>query len=142
MFQKKINKDFVNKLVKQKEGQTLDFKLQITSKEKIAKTIAGMANSDGGLIVIGLSDQGKIIGIDPEEEQFMVETANEEFCLPKVTLHLEEVKLVDDDPDRKEKSILIVEVSKMKDTIVFTRNQSGVLKAFKRKNDKTLSIWT
>ncbi len=140
MIQKKFDKEFVNKLLKQTESQTLDFKQQITSKEKIARTISGMANSDGGLLVIGLSDQRKIIGIDPEEERFMIETANEEFCLPKASIYLEEVKLLEEDLDGEEKSILIVEVNKMKDSIVFVRNQSGELKAFKRENDKTLSI--
>ena len=137
---KKFDKDFVNKLLKQSEGQTLDFKQQITSKEKIAKTISAMANSEGGLIVVGLSDQRKIIGIDPEEERFMIESANENFCLPKASIYMEEVKLFDEELDREEKTVLIVEVGKMNDSMIFVKNQHGEVKAFKRENDKTLSV--
>ena len=63
----KFEEEFVKDLLKQKEGEKLDFKLKITSKEKIAKTLSAMANSEGGFIVIGMSDHKKIIGIDPDE---------------------------------------------------------------------------
>lgn len=140
MIQKKFDQDFVNKLLKQREGQTLDFKQQITSKEKIAKTISAMANSEGGIILVGLSDQRKIIGIDPEEEKYMVEAANEQFCVPKATISIEEVKINEGEQGRVEKYVLIVEVSKASDYLIFVRKESGELKAFKRENDQTLSL--
>jgi predicted HTH transcriptional regulator len=138
MILKKFDQEFVNKLLKQKEGQTLDFKQTISSKEKIARTLSGMSNSDGGLILIGLSDQRKIIGIDPEEERYMVEAANEEFCVPKASISIQEVKIIESEDE--EKSVLIVEIAKSEGLTIFVKKENGELKAFKRINDKTLSV--
>ena len=88
MISTKYNQEFVKKIIQEKEGNQLDFKQKVTSKEKIAKTLAAFANTTGGLILIGLSDQRKIIGIDPEEEQYMIDSANEEFLIPRVSLRL------------------------------------------------------
>jgi predicted HTH transcriptional regulator len=140
MFLKKFDQDFVNKLIKQKESQTLDFKQKITSREKIAKTLSAMANSEGGLILIGLSDQRKIIGIDPEEERYMVEAANEEFCIPKASISVQEVKIYEGETSRMEKSVLLVEVFKTDGPLIFVKRKDGEPKAFKRENDQTLAL--
>lgn len=139
MFSKKFDHDFVNKLLKQKEGKSLDFKLKITSKEKIAKTISALANSDGGIILIGTSDQRKIIGIDPEEEKYMISSANQEFCTPKASISLEEVKINEDDPD-EEKTVLIVEVHPTLGPTIYVKHKNGPSKAYRREDDKSLAI--
>lgn len=140
MIFKKFDHDFVNKLLKQREGKVLDFKLKITSKEKIAKTISAMANSEGGIILIGTTDQRKIIGIDPEEEMYMIAAANEEFCTPKASISLHEVKITDGEIDKEEKSVLVVEVNASLGPIVFVKHKNGSLKAYRRENDKTLAL--
>ena len=66
MFPKKLDQGFVNLLLLKEEGEQLEFKQQISYQEKIAKTLSAFANSKGGTVVIGVSDQRKIIGIDPE----------------------------------------------------------------------------
>ncbi len=60
----KFDEDFIKFLIRSKESKTLDFKQKVPSKEKISRTMAAIANTDGGFILIGLSDQKKIIGID------------------------------------------------------------------------------
>lgn len=65
---KKFDEDFKKIFINSKESNMLYFKQKVTSEEKIARTLVAMANSDGGIVLIGLSDQKKIIGIDPEEE--------------------------------------------------------------------------
>ena len=140
MFSKKFDHDFVNKLLKQKESKSLDFKLRITSKEKIAKTISALANTEGGIILIGTSDQRKIIGIDPEEEKYMISAANEEFCAPKASISLQEVKINEGEPDKEEKSVLIVEVHPSQGPIIYVQHKKGNPKAYRRENDKTLAF--
>lgn len=140
MFSKKFDQDFVNKLLKQKEGKTLDFKQKITSKEKIAKTISGMANTDGGIILIGTSDKKVITGIDPEEERYMIESANEEFCLPRASLSIQEVKLNENDLLKEEKLVLIVEVRPTLGPLVYVQVKNGEPKAYQRVDDQTLAI--
>lgn len=122
----------------------MDFKQKITSKEKIAKTLAGMANSEGGFILIGVSDDKKVIGIDPDEERYMIESANEEFCVPRISLSTDEVKLFDDktaaQTDLNERSILVVEVKKSQGPTVYCKDKNGLLKSYIRVNDQTLAI--
>ena len=139
----KFEEQFVKNLIKQKEGNKLDFKQKITSKEKISKTLAGMANSDGGFILIGISDEKRIIGIDPEEERYMIEAANEEFCIPRVSLAINEVKVFDekmsDLTEENEKLLLLVEVKKTQGPEIFCKGKNGELKSYKRVNNQTLS---
>ncbi|WP_026969922.1 AlbA family DNA-binding domain-containing protein [Algoriphagus terrigena] len=139
----KFEEQFVKNLIKQKEGNKLDFKQKITSKEKISKTLAGMANSDGGFILIGISDDKRIIGVDPEEERYMIEAANEEFCIPKVSLAINEIKVFDekmsDLTEENEKSLLLVEVKKTQGPEIFCKGKNGELKSYRRVNDQTLS---
>jgi predicted HTH transcriptional regulator len=140
----KFDQDFVNNLIREKEGKSLDFKQKITSKEKIAKTLAAMANTEGGLLLIGLSDKKKITGIDPEEERYMIEAANEEYCVPNVSLSIHEVKVINErhflETDEEEKMLLIVEIRKSKGPVIFCKTNRGDMKAYKRVNDKSLAI--
>lgn len=140
MFSKKFDQDFVNKLLKQKEGKTLDFKQKITSKEKIAKTISALANTEGGLILIGMSDQRKIIGVDPEEERYMIEAANEEYCIPKASIAIQEVKMIDFDSNLEEKTVLIAEVSPTLGPVIHVITKNGERKAYRRVGDQSLAI--
>ncbi len=71
------------KLIRQGEHQTQDFKFRIDSSQKIAKTLSAFANTEGGRLLIGVKDNGRIAGIDPEEEFFMIEGAAERYCRPK-----------------------------------------------------------
>lgn len=140
----KFDDDFIKGLLKQKEGEKLDFKLKITSKEKIAKTLSALANSQGGFIVIGMSDNKKIIGIDPEEERYMIESANEEFCIPSVSMVLDEIKVYNDkfplEETESEIYLLLVEIKKTLGPTIFCKNKSGETKAYMRVNDRTLAI--
>lgn len=49
------------------ESSRLEFKEMIPSSSKIVKTVVGFCNSKGGKLIIGVKDDGTIVGI-PEEE--------------------------------------------------------------------------
>ena len=66
------------------ENQTQDFKFRIDDQKKIARTLVAFANTDGGSLLIGVKDNGKITGINPEEEFHMIEGAATLFCKPAV----------------------------------------------------------
>jgi predicted HTH transcriptional regulator len=71
-------------LIKRGEDQHLDFKQHITNLHKIAKTIVSFANSEGGKIIIGVDDSGEVVGVDVEQEKFMMVQAGKKFCDPPV----------------------------------------------------------
>ncbi len=132
MFPKKIDEDFVNLLLKEEEGLKLEYKQQISSQEKIAKTLSAMSNTVGGMILIGVSDQRKIIGIDPEEERFMIAAANDRFCTPKVSLETFTVKIHPENPFEEEKYVLIIQVYPSEGPKIFVKQKDGSSKAFFR----------
>lgn len=66
------------------EGVQLDFKFRIDDQRKIARTLVAFANSQGGSLLIGVKDNGKIAGVNPEEEYHMIEGASSMFTTPEV----------------------------------------------------------
>ncbi|WP_178371547.1 AlbA family DNA-binding domain-containing protein [Cyclobacterium lianum] len=96
------------------EGQDLDYKQNVSNQQKIAKTILAFANTEGGTIIIGVSDARHIIGIDPEEEMFMVREAVRKYCYPAIPIRFEVFELQQQHPNDplllEEKYILLVEV--------------------------------
>jgi predicted HTH transcriptional regulator len=139
MFPKKLDEDFVNLLLKENEGLKLEYKQQISSQEKIAKTLSAMSNTAGGMILIGISDQRKIIGIDPEEERYMIAAANESFCVPQANLDLHVVSIDPDNLYEEEKYVLLVIVHASPDERVAVKLSDGSLKIYRRVGDKSLA---
>lgn len=83
-------------LIKQGEDQQLDFKQHISSPHKIARTIVAFANSEGGRIIIGVDDSGDVVGVDVEQEKYMMAQAGKKYCDPPVFIRfvtLEEKRL-------------------------------------------------
>ena len=54
----------ISKLIKQGEGLKVEFKASLSDLERITEMVCSFANSKGGIILIGISDTGKIHGID------------------------------------------------------------------------------
>lgn len=140
MFSKKFDQEFVTKLLKEKEGVRLEFKQRISSQEKIAKTLSAMSNTEGGLVLIGTSDQRRITGIDPEEERYMVQAANQAFCIPKASLELHEVSIDPASPFGEEKYVLLVVVHRSEGPLVSVLQADGSNKAYRRVGDQSLGI--
>ena len=138
MFPKKIDQEFVNQLLLKVEGEQLEFKQQISSQEKIAKTLSAMSNSAGGLILIGVSDQRKLIGIDPDEEHYMIEGANQDFCSPKADLELLVVTINPESIYEEEKYILLVIVHPSKVGTIYVKQRDGTLRAYRRVGEENL----
>jgi predicted HTH transcriptional regulator len=140
MLLPKKNEEFLKTLLKSKEGLTLDFKQSITSAQKIAKTLVAFSNSEGGTLVIGVSDKMQIIGIDPDEEIFMIEKAAAEFCNPPIlSLKFEILENIEIDQNNIEieKTILLVHVKKSSQ-LHFFKSQNGEKIIYFRKGDQTL----
>ncbi len=84
--------NILENLIRNGEGEALDFKQTISNFYKIAKTISSFANSKGGNILVGVKDDGKMHKIDPEEEKYMLQKAADFYCKPPVKIHFRELE--------------------------------------------------
>lgn len=75
---------YISNLISHGESRHLDFKFEISDAKKIARTFSAFANTEGGKLLIGVKDNGTIAGIRTDEEIFMIESAADIFCKPKV----------------------------------------------------------
>ena len=51
---------YIHALIAEGEHQQQDFKFEISDARKIAKTLSAFSNTDGGRLLIGVKDNGKI----------------------------------------------------------------------------------
>jgi ATP-dependent DNA helicase RecG len=54
----------MKELIGKGETQNLEFKESLRLKEEIGETVSAFSNSDGGTVIVGVSDTGKPIGVD------------------------------------------------------------------------------
>ena len=59
------------------EPSTLEFKEKMPQKDQIVKTVIGFCNQNGGKLVIGVADNGVIMGISADEGSAAVESLNQ-----------------------------------------------------------------
>jgi len=52
------------------EGKTLEFKVELPKSDTLAKTIIAFSNTGGGKLIIGVNDQGEIVGLKPDVDIF------------------------------------------------------------------------
>ena len=64
---------YIHALIAEGEHQQQDFKFEISDARKIAKTLSAFSNTDGGRLLIGVKDNGKIAGVRSDEEQYMID---------------------------------------------------------------------
>jgi hypothetical protein len=77
-------KKYIRSLIAEGEHQQLDFKFEISDARKIARTFSAFSNTDGGRLLIGVKDNGRISGVRSDEEYYMVESAASLYCKPEV----------------------------------------------------------
>jgi hypothetical protein len=110
------------------EGDHQDFKFCIKDSRKLAESISAFSNASGGSVFIGVKDNGKVKGIDPEEEGFMVDAAASMHCKPAVDCSLK----VWETPEGKVLEVIIGESAQKP---VLARTENDRWRAFVRVND-------
>lgn len=80
-------------LIRQGESETLDFKQTISSAKKIAKTLVAFANTKGGIILVGVKDNGSVVGAKTDEEKYMLEGAADLYCKPPIPVNFSEEQI-------------------------------------------------
>ncbi|MFA8434306.1 MAG: helix-turn-helix domain-containing protein [Marinifilaceae bacterium] len=119
----------IEKLIQEGEHQQQDFKFCITDSRKIAKTLSAFANTDGGRLLIGVKDNGKIAGVQSEEEFHMIQAAAEMYSRPKVTFESRIWKV-------QGKDVLEVTIAPSESMPHYAQNENGKWLAYVRKDDE------
>jgi predicted HTH transcriptional regulator len=84
-------------LIKQGEGEQLEFKKKTTHPTRIARTLASLANTHGGQVLVGVDDDGRVVGVrDAEEEMFVLRDAAAHYIDPPLTLKFREIETEDE----------------------------------------------
>lgn len=120
----------LNKKIQKGEGVELDFKFRIDDQKKIARTLVAFANTQGGSLLIGVKDNGKVSGTNPEEEYYMIEGAADIYTKPRVLFETQVWQ---------EGHHLVLEVIVPKSNFKHrAKDENGAWKTYVRVNDHTL----
>ncbi len=128
----KYDLDDLGKTISRGEGVQLDFKQTINSSKKIARTIAAFANNSGGKLLIGVMDNGNLLGCNAEEEMYMLYEAAQHFCDPPIEIIFSIFETIDD------LSILEVQIKNSLLKPHFAIDENDEWQLYMRSNDKTL----
>jgi predicted HTH transcriptional regulator len=121
----------IYQLIEQGEGQQLDFKYCVNDARKIARSLAAFANSDGGTLLLGVKDNGKISGVKSEEEFYMIEKAAQLYCRPEIPFECRSVIC-------EGKTVFEVIVFKKSVIPYYALDDDNVWKVFIRRRDQNL----
>lgn len=130
------NSTDVKELIAEGEGTTIEFKRKLDNPEKIARSISAFANTEGGVILFGIDDNGSVIGVESEKsvtEEILL--AGAEFCDPPIEPEIESVSV-------RGKEVIVVTVPVSTEKPVYVSDGSdtdnGNSKVYVRVNDKTM----
>lgn len=80
----------LHQLIKNGESETLEFKTKANHPDKIVKEVVAFANTKGGKLLIGVTDDCRIVGLPSvEEELYTLEHAIARYCFPKIEYQYE-----------------------------------------------------
>jgi predicted HTH transcriptional regulator len=122
---------YIKRLILEGEHQKLDFKFEISDSRKIAKTLAAFSNTDGGTLLIGVKDNGKVAGVRTEEEFYMVQAAANMYCKPEVFFESKRWVI-------EGKTVLEVTIPKGKNYPYFAESEVGKWLAYIRVKDENI----
>lgn len=123
--------NYLKSYIKEGEHQRQDFKFRVDDAKKIARTLVAFANTDGGRLLIGVKDNGKVVGINPEEEFHMVQGAASLYCKPVLNVF---TNILED----KHKLVLEVVVEAAENKPYMALDENDKWKVYVRRDDHTL----
>jgi predicted HTH transcriptional regulator len=76
---------YIEECIARGENLTQDFKFAINDSKKIAKSLVAFSNTIGGRLLIGVKDNGSIVGVRTDEEFHMIQAAAGLYCKPEIS---------------------------------------------------------
>jgi hypothetical protein len=125
----------LRELVRRGESATLEFKLKANHPEKIIREVVAFANTHGGILLVGVGDDGSIPGLKfADEEEYILVRAIERNCFPEIHYTLERLAVNDD----REVLIFRIPPSEAKPHYVSLDPAGTDRKAYVRIDDKSV----
>ena len=122
----------IEQLIAQGENSTVEFKSTIESAARIAKTLAAFANTKGGTLLVGVSDNGNIMGISSElQEMQKIEQASQILCDPPIELSYQ-LQTV------SSKQVLVINIAESNEKPHYVKDAEGKRTAYVRAKDKSV----
>ena len=123
----------LSQLVATGESQYLEFKRRVPRPGRIAKEVIALANTYGGRLLLGVDDDGSIVGVrDAEEEEFALRRALQQRCEPMVEVITERI------PVTTKRDVIVVRVPESIHKPHFLKNGTRRHAAYVRVEDKSV----
>ncbi|QIA09526.1 AlbA family DNA-binding domain-containing protein [Draconibacterium halophilum] len=122
---------YIYKLIAEGEHQQQDFKFCINDSKKIARSLVAFANTDGGRLLIGVKDNGKIAGISSDEEFYMIEAAAKIYSKPQIDFTTHQWTI-------EGKTVLKIEIEASDKKPYFAKDENGKWLAYIRQKDENI----
>ena len=109
----------LQRLIDKGESETVEFKESLSLKSEIGETVSAFSNTNRGTIIIGISDSGRIIGVEVGKKTLeglanYIKQNTDNHIYPKMKL----VESIDD------KNLIIIEVNEANEKPVFFRGNA------------------
>ncbi len=128
-----MTKTDLKNLIATGESSFLEFKHKVASPEKIAKEMSAFANTKGGKILIGVSDNGDMIGTESfYEEEFWLRMAASEVCVPPIPITIELLHV-------GERDVMIVEIPEAEKKPVYVKGDKRRTAYLRQKDESVVA---
>lgn len=122
---------YIKQLISEGEHCHQDFKFEISDARKIARSLSAFANTEGGRLLVGVKDNGKIAGIRSEEEIYMIEAAATMYCQPQVELETQTYQV-------EGKTVLEIRINETPSKPVYALDEENKPWAYLRIHDENI----
>lgn len=127
-----MTRNQLDTLIEQGEHTRLEFKRTISSAYRIARTLAALANTSGGTLLIGVTDEGKLVGVPSEfREMDKIEQATDRLIEPALSVSYETLA-----PDGR--LLLIITVLESEEKPHYVMDEAGKRIIYVRAKDKSV----
>jgi predicted HTH transcriptional regulator len=127
-----MTRNQLDELIGQGEHVRLEFKRSLSSSYRIARTLAAFANTSGGVLLIGITDGGKTVGVASEfREMDKIEVAAEKLIQPSLAISYETLS-----PDGR--LVLIISIPESDEKPHYVVDESGKRTIYVRAKDKSV----
>lgn len=112
----------IGELIRGGETETLEFKEGMGKHEEFAETVVAFANRRGGIVLLGVDDHSRIVGLPKEDYEDMVANVLRSRCEPQVQYELSRIEV-------EGKDIVVVRVEEGRDKPYFLRDRGPYVRA-------------